>query len=422
MSKPGLLFLSHRLPYPPHNGAAIRTFNTLKLLARDFQITSLCFDRRDPATTHLPLEERVAALRPYTDVEVFPIPQETSRVRLAVNHVKSLLSGRAYTFYVHDSREFVARLRHHLKHGHYDLVHLDSLDLVRALEETGPTPVICTHHNVESHLLHRRAAAERGLRRWYLRLQAERLEAEERCWMPRVALNVAVSPADAEALQRLAPAGRFATVPNGVDTDYFQPDAGAGEGLVFVGGTTWFPNRDGLAWFAEAILPELRRLEPTAPVTWVGRATDAERRRYDGLLGMRLTGYVDDIRPHVARAAAFIVPLRVGGGTRLKILDAWAMGKALVSTPIGCEGLPAVNGENILLAENPLTFAAAASRLLRDGELRTRLGVAARRMVESEYSWSAIGATVRHLYLPLTRQLPTTAADEQTRGVYPPAG
>jgi glycosyltransferase involved in cell wall biosynthesis len=396
--RPRLLFLSHRLPFPPHNGASIRTFNILKQLAQAFDITALCFDRDDPATRDLPLEARIAALEPYARIEVFPIPQEQSLVRLLLDHARSVLRGRPYTWYLHESPEYLARVRHHTSAG-TDLVHLDSMDLVRALPEVQHLPVICTHHNVESDLLRRRAVAEPEPRRAYMRHQATLLEREERRAMKKMALNVAVSPADEAGLKRLVPGLRTAVVPNGVDVEEFRPQDMVTTGCVFVGGTSWFPNKDGLEWFAEVILPELRSREWNSTVTWVGRATREEISHFGSMPGLKLTGYVEDIRPYVHAASCFIVPLRVGGGTRLKVLDAWAMGKAMVSTRLGAEGLDARHGENILLADSPREFAEAMIRILRDQELRETLGGNARRTAERGYSWESIGAATRSLYL-----------------------
>jgi polysaccharide biosynthesis protein PslH len=399
MSANRLLFLSHRLPYPPHNGAAIRTYNILRQLARHYAITALCFDREDPATRSIPLETRVAALSQFGQFEVFPIPQDRSLPRLAWDHVRSMLSGRAYTYFLHDSSAFEASLRRHLAQTRFDLVHLDSLDLVRWAPLVAHLPAIVTHHNLESALLRRRAEAERSLaRRWYMRFQAGLVEREERNASRAFALNITVSDTDADGLRKLVPGLKTAVIPNGVDVDAFQPAGSGQEGCVFVGGTTWFPNKDGLEWFAAEILPELNRRDWKSEVVWVGRATDGERARYNAMPGIRLTGYVDDIRPYVHRAACFIVPLRVGGGTRLKVLDAWAMGKAVVSTRLGSEGLDARHGENVLFAETPAEFAEAMLRVLGDEALRNRLGQAARETAVRLYSWDGLGRKMAALY------------------------
>ncbi len=393
-----LLVLSHWLPFPPHNGAALRSFNMLRLLSRDFEITGLCFDRHDSATAHLGVERRLEGLRPLGHFEAFPIPQQETRARMVWDHARSVVTGHPYTWYAHESAPFLRRLRTLLRERRFDVVHVDSLDLVRLLPLLQDHHVVCTHHNVESSLLRRRAVAEPAAAGAYLRLQAHRLERAERHWLPRVALNVAVSPDDEAALRALSPGARVATVPNGVDVAYFAPIEGPQAGCVFVGGTSWHPNRDALRWFAGDIVPRLRERGVPVDVTWVGRATDAERREFAGVPGLRLTGYVDDVRPYIARAACYIAPLRVGGGTRLKLLDAWAMGKAIVSTSIGAEGLGARDGEDMFIADDAGAFASRIATLLRDEALRHRMAREARRVAETRFSWDVIGDTVRRLY------------------------
>ena len=397
--RPRLLFLSHRLPFPPHNGSSVRTYNVLRQLAQDFDVVALCFDRADPALRHIPLSERVAGLSPWATVQVFPIPQERSSVRFVVDHLRSVLTRRPYVYYVHESAAFEQALRRELASGHFDLVHFDSLDLQRFLPLVRHFPVVCTHHNAESVLLHRRVAREVGMRAWYIRHQAALLARAESALLPAFDLNVTVSEVDTELLRELAPAARFVTVPNGVDTEFFTPaENGARKGCVFVGGTTWFPNRDGLEWFAAEILPRMREAGVQAPVEWVGRVTDAERSKFGALPGFRFTGYVDDIRPHVHAARCFIAPLRVGGGTRLKILDAWAMGMPVVATRIASEGLEAVHGENILMADDGAGFVRQVARVLAEPGLGARLGAAGRATVERVYSWNVLGTKLRRQY------------------------
>jgi len=228
------------------------------------------------------------------------------------------------------------------------------------------------------------------------------MKEEEQRWCPRVTLNVAVSEVDAEKLGNIAPGARFTVVPNGVDTDYFRPPATAGQGdIVFVGGTTWYPNKDALDYFTSTILPILKKKAATRRVAWVGRASPEEIDRYQKEFGITLTGYVEDIRPFVHAASCYIVPIRIGGGTRVKILDAWAMGCAIVSTTVGCEGLSARDGQNILIRDDPEEFAVAVADLLVDPALRDRLGQAGRRTAIEEYSWEALEPNLRSAYLAL---------------------
>jgi glycosyltransferase involved in cell wall biosynthesis len=385
----------------------IRTHHVLRLLAREFEVDALCFHRRSTRQGGDDVEESVAALHEFADsVEAFAIPQERSRARFVWDHLRSVVRRRPYTVFSYESADFLSRLQEMLAAKTYDIVHVDSLDLSRYLPELQDVPVVCAHHNVESELLRRRGdSADLPPERAYLRLQADLLAREEERWCPEVDLNVTVSDRDRRALEDRIPDAEYLVVPNGVDTDEFRPsgpgEGGAESGIVFVGGCTWFPNRDALEHFAEDVLPLVRERHPDVTVRWVGRADEATRRRYCGEHGIRMTGYVEDIRPHVHEAACYVVPIRVGGGTRLKILDAWAMGKAVVSTSQGCEGLEARDGENILIRDSAEEFAAAVDRVLTDADLRERLGRNARATAEETYSWEVIGDEMTEIYRKL---------------------
>jgi glycosyltransferase involved in cell wall biosynthesis len=394
--KPRLLFLGHALPFPPEGGVTVRAFHTVRLLSQKFDVTSLFFARRR-ALPAGGLEQAVQGMEPYCAARGFPIAQEYSTVRRFRDHAVSLLRRRVYTYFEYESEAFERSLEALTVQGPWAWVHVDSLDLSRYLPMLEGS-IACTHHNVESQVLRRRAGMEaRPLIRRYLRRQAELMREEEQQWLPKVRMNIAVSEPDRDQLLALSPDARVEVVPNGVDHREFQPsDSTEVEGVVFVGGLDWFPNRDALTYFHDSILPALdSRIEP---VTWVGRATPGDVRRYAGSR-IRLTGHVPDIRTYVLNAACFIVPLRVGGGTRLKILNAWAMGKAVVSTSLGCAGLTAIDGENILIRDTPEGLADAIANVVRDPALRTRLGIAGRTTIEREYSWDVIQHRFEELYV-----------------------
>jgi glycosyltransferase involved in cell wall biosynthesis len=375
----------------------------MRLLSGAFDITALCFYRHKPGLFHTDVGAALTALGEFGTIEAFPIPQEQSLIRLLWDHARSVARQRVYTVFAYESAHFLQRLRVAMSQQRFDLVHADSLDLSGYFEELGLLPIVCTHHDAQSVLLCRRAAAERGLlRQRFVALQARLTEDEERLWCPRVALNLAVSAADEATLMSIAPTARFAVVPNGVDVDAFAPsDDVAPAGLVTVAGLSSFANRDGLDFFCESILPNLRAAGPAVPVQWLGRATESQQQLYEERFGVKLTGYVEDVRPAMRAAACYIVPIRVGGGTRIKILDAWAMGKAVVSTSIGCEGLEAHDGANILIRDDPAAFAEAVRAVLADTALRTRLGSAARATVERLYSWEKIGRDLIPRYIEL---------------------
>jgi glycosyltransferase involved in cell wall biosynthesis len=399
--KPSLLFLSQTLPYPPDSGVAIRAYHLLRLLSRVFEVTALCFYRRKGGLAPDDPAPALAMLGQFARVEAFPLPQEHSAVRLAWDHLRSVSRNRVYSAFTYQSRPFAQRLRGLLGERRFDLVHVDSIVLSHYFPLLAGLPVVCGHHNVESALLQRRASAERGWRSAYLSFQARLMEREERRWCEACTLNVTVSDADRAQLETMVHGARCAVVPNGVDTGSFRPTPGSGDGLVCVGEIGWFPNHDALRYFCEEILPRVRAAGHEVPVRWVGRAPETTRRAYRQRHGVELTGYVADIRPLVRDAACYVVPLRVGGGTRVKILDAWAMGKAVVSTSVGCEGLAAEDGRNILIRDDPDNFAQAVCAVLRDGALQQRLGAEGRRTVERLYDWERIGASVLASYTSL---------------------
>jgi glycosyltransferase involved in cell wall biosynthesis len=406
-TRPRLLFLCQTLPYPPDGGVWIRTYHVLRLLSRAFDVTALCFERAATSTNGArhDVSASLEALGRYARVEVFPIPQKHARARFAWDHARSAALGRVYTTYLYDSAPFRRRVAELLRSEPFDLVHMDSLvDLAGYLDLCRGLDVVCVHHAVESSLLRSRATVEaRHWRGAYLRYQARLMEDLERRCLGRVALNVAVSAADGAALARLSPGSRVMVVPNGVDVDEFQPGAHDGQGVAFIGGLHWFPNKDALDFYCDGILPHLAAGGRPVRARWIGHATAADRHHYGARYGVELTGHVDDVRPWMDEAACHIVPLRAGGGTRLKILNSWAMGKPVVSTALGCEGLDAVDGDNILIRDDPREFAAAVRDVLTDATLRRRLGERGRATVESLYSWDIIGRPMIDAYLGLCR-------------------
>lgn len=398
-ARPRLLFLSQVLPFPPDRGVTIRTHHLVRILSARFDVDLLCFYRR-AAHEHRTVADCLESVPGVTTASAHPIPQEHSRSRFVRDHLRSLLTRRPYTRYLYDSEPFTGELERWLARESYALVHVDTLDLSRFVPLVEGPPVVCGHHNIEADLLRRRSRFQANpLKAAYMRLQSTLQEEELRRWAPRAALNLMVSEPDRRRLLELSPGARSAVIPNGVDVERFRPSGQPPErDIVFVGGTEWEPNRDALEHFCLDVLPRIRDRMDDVSVTWVGRSRSRDRRRFSEEHGVELTGYVEDIRPYVRGAACYVVPLRMGGGTRLKILDAWAMGKAVVSTSVGCEGLDAENGENILVRDDPAAFADAVVEVLEDEALRRRVGRRARATAEERYSWESIGRKLLDAY------------------------
>jgi glycosyltransferase involved in cell wall biosynthesis len=227
---------------------------------------------------------------------------------------------------------------------------------------------------------------------------------EERAWRSFDACAV-VSARDRDIVARAVPTARIRVLPNGVDTTHFapqEPQSGPqGHTLVLTGTVGYYPNLHGILWFLREVFPRVRAACPDASLQIVGQASEEARHQIGQIEGVVLTGRVPDVRPYVAAGAVFIVPLHIGGGTRLKVLEAMAQGKAIVSTPVGCEGLDVVDGQHLLVAATPHAFASAIVRLLADPALRARLGASARRLAVERYDWGSIAGELEQFYQEL---------------------
>ena len=270
-------------------------------------------------------------------------------------------------------------------------------DLSRASRPSGDAavPIVLFEHNVEHMIWKRLALVERrAARRALLEIEWRKMYRYESQACSAARLTLAVSDADRAALAALAPdaGARLRVVPTGVDTSYYHPNGvrPAGPELVFTGSMDWYPNEDAILHFVDGILPRIRAAVPSTTFSVVGRTPSARLRETVEAAGGRVTGTVPDVRPYVGRACVYVVPLRIGGGTRLKIFEALAMGKAVVSTSVGAEGLPITSGVHFMQADGAQPFADAVVSLLRDPERRRALGEAGRLLVEKKYSWTQV--------------------------------
>lgn len=398
-----ILAIMQKICYPPRDGATQRQFNLLKKTAAGNSVHLLAFHQR---TLHESDEElargREMLLRYCEEVDFFPIPTENRPLRYGSLLVLNLFSRAPFPVQRHRSCEMRRAIRERLKRHNYDLVHIDATALAEYGAIAGGTPAILIHHNVESDLLRRRADGRAGLpARLYLRLQAWKLRRFETRVTPLFRVNVTVSDQDRSLLLGHCPGADVRVIRNGADTDALRPDpaAEADRRLIFVGSLNWSPNPDAVLYFLDRIWPLVKRDVPGVTFDVVGIAPPREivdfARRDDSV---RVHGFVDDLGAWLAKATVFVVPLRMGGGTRLKILDAMAMGKAIVSTRLGAEGLDLAAGEEIILEDEPELFARTIVRLINDPGLRQALGRRARERVVRDYSWDKIGRDLQCLY------------------------
>jgi glycosyltransferase involved in cell wall biosynthesis len=275
----------------------------------------------------------------------------------------------------------------------FDLCLADFLVAVPNVPKARTMPVVLFEHNIEYVIWKRLAAVEtRPLHKAILELEWRKVRRFEADACATADLTIAVSDEDRRGLQSLAPGGRIVATPTGVDTDFFTPGQmpEIPHHLVFSGSMDWYPNEDAILHFGEHILPLIRARVPDVTVTVVGRNPTAALRAAAGTFGIVLTGTVDDVRPYIDRASVYIVPLRAGGGTRLKIFEALAMRKAVVSTAVGAEGLALTDDRDVVIADEPNAFAEAVIRLFEDPFRRESIARAGRELVETLYSWDRV--------------------------------
>jgi glycosyltransferase involved in cell wall biosynthesis len=375
--------------WPLDRGARLRSFHIVAELSRAHRVSV--------ATTHWPGDDPLALrtqLPSCAEILSFPhAPGKAGSARFITALARSWLSPLPVDlskWRVPALRRGVARM---LASGRFDVCVADFLVAIPNLTRPWPVPVLFFEHNVE-HLIWKRlsAAASSWWRRGLLEVEWRKMRRYEAAALARARLTVAVSEPDRAALAALAPTASVHTIPTGVDTSYFAPN-GFHDGpprLVFTGSMEWYPNEDGVLHFIDAILPAIRRDVPDVGLTVVGRNPSARLRAVAQEAGVTVTGTVDDVRPFMAGATVYVVPLRIGGGTRLKIFEALAMGKPVVSTTIGAEGLPLVPGTHFVRADAAADFAAAVVALLRDAGRRRALGEAGRRLVVERYSWAQV--------------------------------
>ena len=375
--------------WPPNTGGRLRSFNIISELSREHEVSVF--------TTHLPGEDGEALgkhLPHCKRVESFPFAAPKFRdPRFPLMLARSWFSTMpvdVYKYRVPALRKAVDGL---LASGQIDLCIADFVVAAPNVPLDGPVPVMYFSHNVEYQILKRLARTQvNPLKRVLLGIEWRKMRRYEAAVCRKASQTVAVSAHDRVLHQEDAAEAVIRDVPTGVDVSYFKakgtPEDPAE--LVFTGSMDWHPNEDAIRHFISDILPAIRREVPQVRLTVVGRNPSSSLRRDAEQAGVRVTGTVDDVRPYIDAAAVYVVPLRIGGGTRLKVFEALSMGKAVVSTGVGVEGLPLAPGEHYLKADDPQAFASAVVTLLRDSQRRHALGDAGRQLTHERYAWPQV--------------------------------
>ncbi len=380
---------------PPDTGGKIRSYNILRQLARQHSVTFFSFYAAHDNDCHSSLEavfDRVVSL-PLQ----LPKPKSLAEIR---DYGVQLFSSQPYSLTKFCRPEVRQKLLTLLQREVFDVILCDFIVAGGVIPWDFATPKVLFTHNVEATIWRRHyEVAANPLWKAISWREWRRMDVVERQYLKFADHVLAVSETDRDDFAAIISEEKLSVIPTGVDIDYFQPlpVEETRDSLVFTGSMDWLPNEDAILYFVDSILPLIKEKYPTVSLEVVGRSPSRKLQAVvDSEKGVRLTGWVEDIRPFLARGAVCIVPLRIGGGTRLKIFEAMAMGKAVVSTSVGAEGLAVKTNENILLADTPKDFAESVIALLRDSNRRQKLGTAARSVVQENYSWLKVAETFAH--------------------------
>ncbi len=388
-----VLLVTPGLSYPPSDGFSMRVAGLLQELALRHRVTVLTYDHA---------VGDAAALRDI-GLDVRLVPRGNGHPRLW--KYLSLITLRSFRSRYYQSAAMQQAIHDALTAEPFDVVQVESTELW-AFDVRVPGSghiVVLDAHNVFSELLKRLTGHQEGvLNRVYWRVETAKFVREERTYWASVDGCVLTSEREAAVVRASRGVRAAAVVPNAIDLGYFRPstDPVDPHEIVFTGLMSYRPNQDAVVYFAREILPLILERRPDVMFTVVGKEAPASLLALAGP-HIRFTGRVPDTRPYLSRAAAVVVPLRAGSGTRLKILEALAMGKGIVSTSIGCEGLDVTSGRELVVADEPERFAEAVLRLVDAPDEAVELGRRGRELVERSYGWPAAALALEQFYAQL---------------------
>jgi polysaccharide biosynthesis protein PslH len=382
-----ILTLISRFPWPLTDGAAIRDFNLLREAAKHHEVSLLCFLCAPSDRDHF------GTLRPYCK-DIVGIDLVRPRATMLPRAAKSLVKNRPFITEEYRRGPMATALRRMVVESEIDVIHSHFLHMSQYYPFKGRAAFVHDAHNLEHVLWKRFAGTTRNpLTRLFaasqcsklIRLQRQVARGSEKC--------VTLSDDDRIEYERICPHADVATVPNGADVKYWQPSGTSGEpcSMLYFGNLGWPPQSDAVLYFHKAILPAIWDRMPDAKLYVVGQNPPESVRRLSGERVV-VTGFVPDMRDYIARATVVVMPLRVGAGTKHRVLQALAMEKPVVCTAVAAEGIDLIHGETALIADEPAQLASHTLRLLQDPELRAKLGKQGRKLVLERYDWRSIYA------------------------------
>lgn len=393
-----ILFLTPYVPYPLNNGGLIRVHHLLLNLGKRHDVTAICMEPDN--------EEQAKGIEVFKEqgipIKTVPVAANQKQELKRIYQLSSLVSSKPYQYKQYHSKAMQDVISKHLQEGDYDLLMVEFSQMGYYELETD-IPSYVDQHNVEYEIMLRTYETEKSpLRKLLAYSEWKKYNTQEIENCEKFTGCLTTSQRDADILQQRSPGMECHVIPNGVDSEFFHPDyAKASDSanhtdidpnmVLFTGTISYYPNTEGILWFYKNIWPLIKAKNPDATFCIAGKSPPPEVQAIaDSDPAVTATGMVDDMRDYYAKAAVVVVPLRVGGGTRLKILEGMSMAKAIVSTSVGAEGIEHTDGENILLKDTPEDFSDAVVTVMQDAVLRQKLESGGRTLVEAKYDWRAV--------------------------------
>ncbi|MDO9391703.1 MAG: glycosyltransferase [bacterium] len=390
-----ILYVAKLYPYPPEDGSLVRVYNILHQLSARHQITLAA--QVPEGAKPLPLPVKVVSVKPRSEGRLKYL-QVFNLFRLIPYHQQRYLT-----------KALIKTVKDLCRQTEYDQVIVDSLYLASLVRYLPGRKIVVNEQNYEPQVMkdHYRSARN-PVKAAYFYWQYLKVDRLMRWAAARPDLSFfCVSRPDADQVLRINPGARVFLAPNGVDVEkYGYAIPPQNETVSFLGSLAWAPNVDGLRWFLHDIWPALKSGRPGAKFKVIGQDPNLVSRQYS-LADVQFTGRVEEVASHVLSSAVFVVPLRFGGGTKLKLLEAMALGRPVVTTAKGAEGIEGIeNGLNAIITDDPVQFAGSVNDLLNDHEKAVRMGLAGRKLVEQRYDWTRIGRSMDDCLAGLTAKVP----------------
>lgn len=401
-----ILWLSHLIPYPPKGGVNQRSYNLIKEISKKHNVYIIAFSQKSQQPTKEIRDQSIEGLSELGKIiDVYTFDSDLSLFNKFILITKSIFTKDPYTINWLKKKGVGLKIQAAIEMNNIDLVHFDTISWAVYRHYVKDCKTVMNHHNVESHMMIRRVQKESNyFKKLYYFQEGIKLKYYEKQYCGDFHLNITCSKNDTNRLRSMLPNLYVETIPNGVDIGYFRQSGLVQEenSLIFAGGLSWYPNIAAMEFFANEVWPMLSQEVDGISMTVVGRnppqwLLDFSKSNNN----FKVTGFVDDVRPYIERASIYVCPINDGGGTKLKILDALAMGKAIVAHPIACEGIDVIEGESVMFAEKPVEYIEKIKLLNRDRMLRNKLGINGRRLIEEKYDYTNIGNKLNNLYMNL---------------------